>query len=286
MHSARRYDLPIPLLTPGHMFRRALITLAIALPATLPGQSPSAGTARDGVMLAFENFAAIFGSRLVAAFDSIPASKYDFKPTPVQQSIGYIAQHLENANYALCDRLGELKHQRIAKDSEADTVKARWPKDTLVRRLRASLRYCDTAMLQVQKLETAARTTNLLAFETDLAEHYSQLSVYMRLLGMVPPSALPPRVRTAIELPAPALARTVGVYELAPGQEFEVTLRDGALFIKPTNGGAVHLWPESSNDFFVKEVDAQITFTRDASGAVTGFVLHQYDHDRPARRIR
>jgi uncharacterized damage-inducible protein DinB len=28
---------------------------------------------------------------------------------------------------------------------------------------------------------------------TDLAEHYAQVASYMRQLGMVPPSALPPR---------------------------------------------------------------------------------------------
>ena len=64
-------------------------------------------------------------------------------------------------------------------------------------------------------------------------------------------------------------------------------MRDGALFIRSTvNTTFLRLWPESSNDFFVKEVDAQITFTRDASGAPTGLVLHQYGRDRPARKIR
>jgi len=32
-------------------------------------------------------------------------------------------------------------------------------------------------------------------------------------------------------------------------------------------------------------VDAQIKFTRDANGTVTGLVLHQYGRDRPARRL-
>ena len=237
-------------------------------------------------MLAFENFALIFGSRLVAAFDSIPAARYDYRPTPPQQTVGYIAQHLEDANYGLCERLADLKRARTAKDDLPDTVKARWPKDTLVARLRASLRFCDTAMQRLEQVESAMRASTLLAFETDLAEHYSQIAVYMRLLGMVPPSALPPKPRTAIELPASALSRHVGVYELARGLQFEVLMRDGVLFIKPPAGAAVRLWPETSNDFFVKEVDAQITFTRDASGAVTGFVLHQYDRDRPARKVR
>jgi hypothetical protein len=108
----------------------------------------------------------------------------------------------------------------------------------------------------------------------------------MRLLGMVPPSALAPKRRTSIELPPAALSSYVGVYQLARGLQFDITTREGALFIKPNSGGTVRLWPESRNDFFVNEVDAQISFTRDASGAVTGLVLHQYDRDRPARKVR
>jgi hypothetical protein len=265
--------------------RRASIIFGLALPASLTAQSPRP-EARNDEMLAFENFALIFGSRLVAAFDSIPASRYDYRPTPPQQTIGYIAQHLEDANYGLCERLGELKRVRTAKDSLADTVKARWPKDTLVARLRVSLRFCDTALERLEVVESAALASTLLAFETDLAEHYSQIAVYMRLLGMVPPSALPPKRRTAIEVSTSAISPYVGVYQFARGLQFEVSMRDAALYVKPPNGGAVRLWPETSTDFFVREVDAQITFTRDANGAVTGFVLHQYDRDRPARKVR
>lgn len=269
------------------MRRRALIVIVLMLPAALAAQSPATRESPDGVMLAYERFADIFGSRLVAAFDSIPAARYDYRPTPPQQTIGYIAQHLEDANYSLCERLGELKHLRTGKDSLADTVKARWPKDTLVTRLKASLRFCDSAMERVGEAPSAALTSTLLAFETDLAEHYSQVSTYMRLLGMVPPSALPPRQRTAIALPASELSRYVGVYQLAPGLELDLTMRDGALFIKSTAGGApVKLWPESSSDFFVNEVDAQVTFARDTSGTVTGLVLHQYGRDRSARKMR
>lgn len=269
------------------MRRRALLVIALMLPTVLGGQSPATHASPDGVMLAFERFADAFGSRLVAAFDSIPAARYDYRPTPSQQTIGYIAQHLEDANYSLCGRFGDLKHPRTATDSVADTIKARWPKDTLVARLEASLRFCDTAMARAGQLQSAALASALLAFETDLAEHYSQLSTYMRLLGMVPPSALPPRRRTAIELPASALSSYVGVYQIAPGLELHVTMQNGTLFIRSTAGGAaLHLWPESGNDFFVNEVDAQVTFTRDASGTVTGLVLHQYGRDRPARKVR
>jgi len=258
---------------------RFLVLVPLLLPTTLAAQTPTTRASADGVILSFVRFADIFGGRLVAAFDSIPATRYDYRPTPAQQTIGYIAQHLEGANYSLCERMGDRKAPRTAKDSLADTIKARWPKDTLVARLEASLRFCDDVMERIPQLNSPGLASTLLAFETDLAEHYSQLAVYMRLLGLVPPSALPPKPRTAIHLPSNALSPYVGVYD--------VTMRDGALYAKSSTGGdALRLWPESARDFFVKEVDAQVSFTRDSSGTVTGLVLHQFGRDRPATKMR
>jgi hypothetical protein len=268
------------------MRRIALALLALTVPSTLAAQSPGGQGARDGVVSAFESFAGLFGSRLAAAFDSIPATRYDYRPTPKQQTVGFIAQHLENANYSLCERMADLKHPRIAKDSLADTIKARWPKDTLVARLEASLRFCDTALARVKKLDSPGLARTLLAFETDLAEHYSQIAVYMRLLGMVPPSALPPKARTAIDLPPSALSPYVGVYQLDETLNLDVTMRDGVLFVQSTGGAVVRLWAESDRDFFIKEIDAQVTFVRGASGAVTGLVVHQFGRDRPAAKVR
>ncbi len=69
-----------------HMRPRTLIALALVLPSALAAQAPATAAPRDPVMFAFENFADIFGSRLKTAFDSIPESRYDYRPTPVQQS--------------------------------------------------------------------------------------------------------------------------------------------------------------------------------------------------------
>lgn len=269
------------------MRHHVLLGMALVIPTVLSGQAPAShpSDSPDAVMFQFGRFADIFGSRLVAAFQAIPGGKYHYRPTLPQQTVGYIAQHVENANYSLCGRFSDLKHPSTAKDSLSDTVKARWPKDTLVARLEASLRFCDSAIDRAGPLQSGALAANLLAFETDLAEHYSQISSYMRLLGMVPPSALRAPPRKAIELPASALAHYAGIYELTPDMEFDVSVQNGALYIRSTvSGSAVRLWPEAKDKFFVKEVDAQITFTRNPSGAVTGLILHQFGRDRPARK--
>jgi len=238
-----------------------------------------------GVMPIFVRFADIYGGWLVAAFDSIPAARYGYSPMPAQRTIGNIAQHLETANYGLCERLGG-RHPRTAKDSLPESIKAQWPKDTLVARLEESLRFCDDVILRTGPLSSPQTASTLIGFETDLAEHYSQLSVYMRILGLVPPSAIPPKQRTAISLPESTLSNFVGRYEISPGGELIVTMNSGALFIRSTTGGgAAQLWPESASDFFVKEAEAQITFTRGQNGTVTGLVLHQFGRDRPAKKI-
>lgn len=266
--------------------RRVLLAFSLMLPPALAAQSPARPAPRDGIMSAFESVVDRYGSNLVAAFDSIPSTQYGFRPRPVQQSVGYIAQHLEAANYSQCSQVGGLSHQMTARDSLADTVKARWPKDTLVARLRASLRFCDSALARMATLENGGQARTLLNLETDLAEHYSQVSGYMRQLGLVPPTALPPRPRSAIALSASALAPYTGTYELDEARQLEVTIRDGALFGGSTGGRTLRLWPETPRDFFFREVDATLTFVRDPGGAVTGLVVHQFGRDRFAGKLR
>ncbi len=190
------------------MRHRLVVCLALCVPLALTAQQPSSAPpspAPKGVAQTFLSFGQPYGGWLLMAFDSIPASQYGFRPTPVQQSVGHIAQHLETANYELCSLFGEQKHVMAAKDSLANTIKAQWPKDTLIARVRASLTFCRAAIdgLNDARLadeltvstpsgpETVLRVRYLILLVTDLAEHYSQVSSYMRLLGLVPPSALP-----------------------------------------------------------------------------------------------
>jgi hypothetical protein len=180
---------------------RVLAVAALLLPVTLAAQQPTA----NPITQSFKASGTRYAGWLTSAFDSIPASKYGYKPTPVQQSVGYVAQHLENANYQLCSRFGGAPLVLTARDSLADTVKANWPKDTLTTRLKNSFAYCDAAMAKVDDAKlaeevpmgppgsgrTAPRARFVLGYVTDLVDHYSQMANYMRLNGMVPPSSAP-----------------------------------------------------------------------------------------------
>jgi uncharacterized damage-inducible protein DinB len=143
---------------------------------------------------------------LTAAFDSIPERQYTYRPRPAQRSIGEIAQHLEHANYELCAKFGDLPYRMTSKDSLADSIKGRWPKDTLTARLKASFEFCRRAFFSLTDAKLAdemspiapttppvtyPRARFVVLFDNDLVDHWSQIASYMRLLGMVPPSALP-----------------------------------------------------------------------------------------------
>lgn len=187
------------------MRKHVLALAALLLPAALAAQQPAGTPPANPVTQAFKASGTRYAGWLTAAFDSIPAGKYGYRPTPVQQSVGYVAQHLESANYQLCSRFGGAARATTARDSIADTVKAAWPKDTLVTRLRASFAYCDAAMATVNDAKlgeeipagpagrTAARARFVLGYVTDLVDHYSQIANYMRLNGMTPPSSQPRR---------------------------------------------------------------------------------------------
>lgn len=180
--------------------------LMLALPIALAAQQPATGAAAaNPVTTAFRGRTMALQRTLAEAFDSIPESKFSYKPTPAQLSIGYIAQHLSTDNYLFCNTFGDMKANRSARDTETpDSVKATWPKDTLVAMVKASFKFCEDAFGQLADSTLAApvelsfegrtfkstRVSMMLGHALDLADHYSQLANYMRLNGILPPTAL------------------------------------------------------------------------------------------------
>jgi len=91
---------------------------------------------------------------------------------------------------------------------------------------------------------------------------------------------------TEITLSPDVLDRYVGEYELAPQFHIIVTRDGNALYGQPTGQDKVQLFPEKEDEFFLKVVDAQIVFTKDSSGKVTGMVLKQNGQESPGTKIK
>lgn len=185
----------------------AVLLALLAVPATLAAQQqPAAGPPANPITTVFRGRTLAQQRTLAQAFDSIPERLFTYKPTPAQLSIGYIAQHLASDNYFFCNNFGDMKAPVATEDTAtADSVKATWPKERLMAKLNASFAFCEQALGQLDDAKLAdqitltfrgqsrqaPRVSMVLGHTLDMADHYSQLANYMRLNGLIPPTALP-----------------------------------------------------------------------------------------------
>lgn len=88
-----------------------------------------------------------------------------------------------------------------------------------------------------------------------------------------------------ILLPVEILREYAGEYPLSPQFSLTVTEADRALFVQATGQGKAAVYSTAKDEFFYKIVAARLTFTRDATGKVSGLILHQNGRDLPAKKL-
>jgi CubicO group peptidase (beta-lactamase class C family) len=91
--------------------------------------------------------------------------------------------------------------------------------------------------------------------------------------------------RKEIKLPRETLATYVGTYELQPRINLMITLDGEQLQTQLSGQRKAPLFAEAEGRFFLKVVDAQLEFLKDANGRVTDVILHQNGRDQKAHRI-
>ncbi|MGH7499343.1 MAG: DinB family protein [Gemmatimonadales bacterium] len=134
------------------------------------------------------------GKNLVAAAEEMPAGKYGFKPTPAQMTFGKVIAHLSGGNDYLCSKIGGVEAPKRSKLAEGAS------KEDLVARLRETFQFCESALAKVNDSNLSAkvpffgegevsRAEAMFATAEDWADHYSQLAIYLRLNGLLPPTA-------------------------------------------------------------------------------------------------
>ncbi len=99
------------------------------------------------------------------------------------------------------------------------------------------------------------------------------------LLDETFPLRAPPPRRTEVAVDSLILQRYVGEYELTPAFHIVVTRQAAHLFAQATAQPQFAIFAESDSTFFLKAVDAQLTFRPDA------LVLHQNGQHVPARKV-
>jgi hypothetical protein len=131
---------------------------------------------------------------LVAAAEEMPADKYDYKATPQQMSFAHLTMHVAETNNLLCAKVADVPEPKGPEAKETDG------KDKLVAAMKSSFDFCSTALAKVDdsklgdELELfgghkGTRAMAMFIITNALADHYSVAAMYLRLNGMLPPSA-------------------------------------------------------------------------------------------------
>ncbi len=170
----------------------------VALIAALPTiASAQAVAPSDPVAQGFRDYESSSATNLIAAAEEFPADKYSYKPTPAQMNVADIIVHLSRGNDFFCSTLSGGKAPTRSKIAATDS------KDALVARLKETFAYCSTALATVDDSKlgemlpffggrTVTRASMLTITAADFADHYSQLAIYLRLNGLLPPTAKRP----------------------------------------------------------------------------------------------
>ncbi len=92
--------------------------------------------------------------------------------------------------------------------------------------------------------------------------------------------------RKTIALEPQILEKYIGQYQLTLEVMLTITIANRRIIGRITGLGNIELFAKSETDFFSKQIDAQITFTKDAQGKVTGLNLYSGGRSFPAQKIK
>jgi CubicO group peptidase (beta-lactamase class C family) len=98
-------------------------------------------------------------------------------------------------------------------------------------------------------------------------------------------AAAEPKEHKAVAVDSKIFEGYVGTYELAPSFSITITREGDHLFEQATGQPKFEIFPESEKEYFLKVVDAQITFVTDANGRATELILHQGGADHHGKRV-
>jgi uncharacterized damage-inducible protein DinB len=159
-----------------------------ALAQQAPGKNPVSSAVRE--ILPRQQ------KKLTEAVEEMPADKFSYKPTEQQMTFAHLVMHITQSNNYLCAKISDTPAPKQQELKETDT------KDKLVGALKASFDFCNTALGKVDDSKLGdtlelfggrqgTRAFAMIALTNDWADHYAAAAMYLRLNGLLPPTAQP-----------------------------------------------------------------------------------------------
>ena len=175
------------------MKRTLVIPALLLLAASAAAQTAPAPT-KNPVSTALRDILPGRQKNTVAAVEAMPADKFNYKSTADQMTFGHLVVHMAETNYLLCSKAAAVP---APKDEE---VKDTDSKDKLVAALRASFDFCSDALTKMDDSKLAetteifpgrqgSRAWASLILAGAWADHYAEAAMYLRLNGVLPPTA-------------------------------------------------------------------------------------------------
>lgn len=132
---------------------------------------------------------------MVGSAESMPADKWNFKPTPEVMSFGEIMAHVADDNTISCSGIAGPGAKAPAVPKPTDS------RDQIISGLKASFAFCDSTLAKIDDSQLgksvqyygspAPMGAIVIGLSNDWGSHYSQAAVYLRLNKILPPSARP-----------------------------------------------------------------------------------------------
>jgi len=176
----------------GSVFAQMAAPSASAAPAAAP---QAVAPVKNPVLTALRTLLPGRQKNTLAAIDAMPADKFAYKPTPDQMSFAHLVMHIAESNNGLCAKIADVPAPKVDELKETDS------KDKRLAAARASFDFCTSALANVDDSKLGdnvdfgriqgPRALGVFFLSGGLADHYGAAAMYLRLNGILPPSAQP-----------------------------------------------------------------------------------------------
>jgi uncharacterized damage-inducible protein DinB len=179
----------------GTIMKSAFLMLGLTLAIPLAAQTKSDAPAdKNPVVSAARKIFDRQSKNLSQAAEEMPAGDYSFKPTPQQITFAELMGHIAESNQFLCAKLSGAEPPKEQDDAPKPT------KEALVAALKASFDSCGATLAKLEDGvlgqpitmfggRSSTKAAALLSLTNDWADHYAGAAMYLRLKGLLPPSA-------------------------------------------------------------------------------------------------
>ena len=168
----------------------------MSAPAAAPAAPQASAPVKDPVATSLRMLLPRSRNNILGAISAMPADKFSYKPTPEQMSFSHLVVHIIGSNNSGCAKAADMAEPKVEEVKETDA------KDKLLAAATASFDFCGDALAKMDdsKLGDSVvlfgghefpRAMAALGLASGWADHYAAAAMYLRLNGILPPSAQP-----------------------------------------------------------------------------------------------